>query len=241
MKKLIKVVTGGVLLLAALPLFSAEAEAQVGYKVPFNSAIEVALNDELGDIARQGGNTSCGADLPYAAQDGFDPEAYVVTVSAFPTIPDPFGTISFATLVPWNVSGWTDVGGITGSSAANRVYTYDTPPFGAAAVATITWSATTQLISNTTTVESCAGCDWNLLLYSGATSNYTVDVVGFYVTGIFTPVAGCRVLDTRKWAAAPTTTTTTSTTTTSTTTTSTTTTTAAPTTTTTTSTTTTST
>ena len=202
---------GGVLSLAALPLFCADAMAQdtVGYQIPFNTAVTVATQDSLGDIANQGGN-ACGADLPYVGgPDNFDPAAYVITVSAFTTVVDPFGTFAFATLVPYAETGWTDVGDIPGSDAANSLFEYDNPPFGAAAVATITWSEATQLISNTTTVQNCQGCAWNLFLFAGATSNFTVDVLGYYDdAGAYTAIDGCRVMDTRKWAATPTTTTT---------------------------------
>ena len=143
------------------------------FLIPAQRAVTIHFSNENGDIPLQGGAASGCPDIPD------DASAYVVTISAFTSDFSGFAGLGFATLVPYDLAGWTeDTGNSTPGASENLVYSFDNPPF--AAVASLTFDQSINLISNTTTVQACQGCTWHGLLFANNEANITVDVVGYY-------------------------------------------------------------
>ena len=146
------------------------------FSIPERHAVTVMFSNVFDDLAGQGGDPSGCPDIPD------DAAAFAVTLSVvapgFPAFP--FGTLGFATLIPYDealiVSDWTL--SPTETPGDNQLFTCNTPPF--AQSASLTFDNATSLIANTTTVQACESCAWHGMLFTSSEGHYIIDVVGYF-------------------------------------------------------------
>lgn len=139
-----------------------------GLGIPIEPGVAREVFDR--DIAGQGGNATCAAELAGKS-------ALVVSLSAIsPVFPENFTSYSYGTLLNGDEieTGWTTATSLPGGY---HQYTYNTPPYNKAV--SVLWDLGTTIINNLVVVPRQES-DPNIVLYSRNLAHYTIDVVGYF-------------------------------------------------------------
>ena len=152
----------------AVPCRILDTRNYSGVGIPIESGVAREVFDR--DIAGQGGNATCAADLAGKL-------ALVVSLSAIsPEFPENFSSYSYGTLLNGDEieTGWSATTSLPGGY---HQYTYNTPPYNKSV--SVLWDLDTTIITNLAVVPRQES-DPNIVLYSRNLAHYTIDVVGYY-------------------------------------------------------------